>query len=71
MDPEGLTPQHVRVHPQHVGVQEVGHEIILHNWRLIQDHCLRRTRSWLMRALEYVSVIQILCVILAKPELKF
>ena len=29
LDPEGLTPHDIRVHLEHVGVQQVGHEIIL------------------------------------------
>ena len=44
LDPEGLTPHHIRVHLEHVGVQQVSDEMILLRWRVIQDHCLRRKR---------------------------
>jgi hypothetical protein len=41
-EPEGLTSQHIRVHLEHIRVQEVGHHIVLRRCRTIQGHCRRR-----------------------------
>jgi hypothetical protein len=54
LDPERFTPENIRVHLEHVGVQQVGHQIVLRTCRLIQGP-LRSRKRWRDRSWCYCS----------------